>query len=222
MTTAFCAFMTSKSLCMSTSDQITNAPSSANGSGCRAALGIVRPIPTRLAVTEVQTAGFERLRAIDWASTGKGAFNETAYALFFDYAATASAICQRHGLEGGFYRKLSGLFDFVPRLAGESAALPENVEHWCTHDLPEAYRWRSRWYAVCAALGFVLWDSLPLPMREHITGQVNAPNPYDRLIAFFEQGGAFTCEHNMLDRVLPEPPDPETFSRLSAAAIHQP
>jgi hypothetical protein len=171
-------------------------------------------------MTEAQTAAFERLRAIDWAATGKGAFDETAYALFFDYAATACSICRRHGLEGAFYRKLSGLFDFVSRLAGDSAALPEDVEHWCTHDLFESYRWRSRRYIVTAARGFVLWDSLPLQVREHITGQAQAPNPYDGLFAFFERGGAFTCEHNMLDRVLPEPTDPKTCSRLTSAAIH--
>ena len=173
-------------------------------------------------MTETQKAAFERLRAIDWATTGNGVFDETAYTLFFDYAATASSICRRHGLEGHFYRRLSGLFDFVPRLVGDSHVLPESVEHWCTHDLFEAYRWRSRWYVVPAALGFVLWDSLPLQMREHIAGQAAAPNPYDRLIEFFERGGAFTCEHNMLDRVLPEPTDSKTFSIPEGATIHQP
>lgn len=161
-------------------------------------------------MTESQAEAFDRLRTIDWTTTGKGTFDETTYTLFFDYAATASSICRRHELEGAFYHQLSGLFDFVPRLAGGSAALPQSVEHWCTHDLFEAYKWRSRWHVVPAALGFVLCEGLPVQMREHIAGQAASPNPYDNLIAFFERGGAFTCEHNMLDRVLPEPPDPKT------------
>ena len=173
-------------------------------------------------MTEAQTKAFERLRTIDWTTTGKGTFDETTYALFFDYVATASSICRRHGFEGDLYRRLSGLFDFVPRLAGETAALPESVEHWCTDNLLEAYSWRSRSYVVPAAVGFVLWEGLSLQMREHIAGQADSPNPYDHLITFFERGGAFTCEHNMLDRVLPEPPDPKTFPKIDASTIHQP
>ena len=170
---------------------------------------------------EAQLVAFARLQAIDWAATGRGAFDELTYQLFFDYAATATAICRRHGLEGHFYRRLNGLFDYVPRLAGELAPLPDEIDRWCTQDLTELYRWRSRSYVIPAAVGFVMWDGLNPAMQEHIVGHAAAPNPYDQFISFLERGGAFTCEHNMLDRVLPEPPDKETISRLASSATPQ-
>lgn len=82
----------------------------------------------------------------------------------------------------------------------------------------ERYRWRGRYYVASAAYGFVMWHELTDAERFHLCGDAAAPNPFLKLIEFFEAGGAFTCEHNMLDRIYPLSPDDPWYGRDNSTA----
>lgn len=163
-------------------------------------------------------AAFARLQRVNWDACGNGVFRPELEQLFFDYIAVARDICRRIGSKSDLYNHLSGLFDYVPHLYADAHPLSESVTMWIEQHVMEHYKWRSRWYVTPAAYGFVLWYELSAAERAHLCGDAAAPNPYLKLIEFFEAGGAFSCEHNMLDRIYPLSPEDPWYGRDNSTA----
>lgn len=149
-------------------------------------------------MNSTQAAALERLQLIDWENCGYGKDLATIDAHWSAFVAATNSICEAHGLKKGIYQ-LCGAVLILSK--NKPAKSPEELFHLVLRD---RYRWRGRNYVLLALSSYLEWENLSDEQKTVIAGSSSASNPCLPLVMFFENGGAFTTEHGMVDRIWPK------------------